>query len=273
MALSAWNIQKLSGGRFTLGLGSQVKGHVQRRYGVAWAPPAPRMREYVQAIRAVWDCWQNDVPLRFHGEHYKLDLMVPLFNPGPIDDPHIPIHLAAVNSVMCRVAGEVADGLRPHPVCTPSYIEECMIPQVRAGAEKSDRSLEAFSIAVKPLVATASDAEGLRAETESTRAKIAFYASTPGYFAAFEHHGLADFADEAGKLSKERRWDEMAALVDDDILHRFAVVGTYAEIGKELVHRFGQLATHCEFSIPARTAAERDALAALLAEVRAAGAR
>ena len=128
-ALSAWTLQRHSGGRFILGLGTQVKGHIQRRYGVAWSAPGPWMREYVQAVRAVWDCWQNGTPLDFHGAHYDLTLMVPLFDPGPIAHPRIPIHLASVNPYMCRVAGEVADGLRPHPICTPAYIRDVMLPR------------------------------------------------------------------------------------------------------------------------------------------------
>jgi hypothetical protein len=127
-ALSAWTLQKLSRGRFTLGLGSQVRGHIERRYGVRWSAPVPWMREYVAAVRAVWDCWQRGTPLEVKGPHYRINLMVPLFNPGPIEHPDIPVHLAAVNRLMCRVAGEVADGVRPHPVCTPKYIREVMLP-------------------------------------------------------------------------------------------------------------------------------------------------
>ena len=143
-AMSAWTIQKLSKGRFTLGLGPQVRGHIQRRFGLQWHPPGPWMREYVQAVRAIWNCWQNDAPLDVQGTHYNINLMVPLFNPGPIEHPDIPIHLAAVNKVMCQVSGEVADGIRPHPVCTPSYIADVMLPQVRRGAQKTGRSLKPF---------------------------------------------------------------------------------------------------------------------------------
>ncbi len=153
-AMSAWTLQKLSAGRFTLGLGSQVKGHIERRYGMRWTPAGPWMREYVQAVRAIWDCWQNGTRLAFEGERYNLSLMVPLFDPGPIEHPEIPIHLAAVNRVMCRVAGEVADGIRPHPVCTPSYIEEVMLPAARDGAAKAGRRLDHFKVAMKPLTAT-----------------------------------------------------------------------------------------------------------------------
>src|SRR5215831_16785929 len=138
-ALSAWTLQKLSGGRFRLGLGPQVRAHIERRYGMTWSPPAPWMREYVEAVRAVWRCWQQQTPLDFKGRHYAIDLMPPLFDPGPIEHPNIPIHLAAVNRAMCQVAGEVADGVRPHPICSADYIANVMIPEIRAGAAAAGR--------------------------------------------------------------------------------------------------------------------------------------
>jgi len=268
-ALSAWTLQKLSRGRFTLGLGSQVKGHIERRYGLEWSKPAAWMREYVRAVRAVWDCWQNRTPLDFRGDRYRLNLMVPLFDPGPIEHPSIPIHLAAVNTGMCRVAGEVADGVRPHPVCTPSYIESVMLPAVRAGAAKHARSLRDFAVAMKPLVASAPDEDSLRAKVRDARARIAFYASTPGYFPAFEHCGLADLANEAKVLSKAQRWEELPGLISDDILHQFVVVGTYREIGRKLLERYGSVVTHCEFSIAVASEADRETLAALVGEIHA----
>lgn len=195
MAMSAWTLQKLSKGRCTLGLGPQVRGHIQRRFGLTPHPPGPWMREYVQAVRAVWKCWQDGADLDFAGEHYRLSLMVPLFNPGPIEHPDIPIHLAAVNKVMCRVAGEVADGIRPHPVCTPSYIAEVMVPNIQEGARRTGRSLEHFQIAMKPLTASAPTAAELEPKIRDARARIAFYASTPSYRAAFDHLGLGALAD------------------------------------------------------------------------------
>src|SRR5215510_2522517 len=178
-AMSAWTLQRLAKGRFTLGLGSQVKAHIERRYGLAWSPPGPWMREYVQAVRTVWNHWQTGAPLDVQGPHYNINLMVPLFNPGPIEHPGIPIHLAAVNSVMCQVAGEVAEGIRPHPVCTPSYIEKVMPPAVRAGALKTGKSLDRFQVCMKPLVATAANEAELAPKVRDARARIAFYASTP----------------------------------------------------------------------------------------------
>jgi probable F420-dependent oxidoreductase len=269
MALSAWTIQKLSKGRFTLGLGPQVKGHIERRYGFKWAPPGPWMREYVRAVRAIWDCWQNGTPLRVEGEHYNINLMVPLFNPGPIEHPDIPIHLAAVNPVMCSVAGEVANGIRPHPVCTPSYIESVMLPAVREGAKKAGRSLGDFKVCMKPLIATARNEEELAPKVRDARARIAFYASTPGYVAAFEHLGLQELASRAKVFSKEQNWEELPKLITDDVLEQFAVIGTYDVIGRKLVDRFGKLITNCEFSIAVRNEEDRETLAAIAREIQA----
>ena len=138
-ALAAWTLQRLSKGRFTLGLGSQVKGHIERRYGMDWTPPGPWMRDYVGALRAIWECWQNGgTKLHYESAHYKLSLMVPLFASPPIEHPHIPIQLAAVNPFMCQVAGEVADGIRAHPVCTPRYIADVMLPAADRGAAKAE---------------------------------------------------------------------------------------------------------------------------------------
>ncbi len=268
-ALSAWTIQKLSRGRFTLGLGTQVKAHIERRYGMAWSPAGPWMREYVRAVRAVWDCWQNGTPLDVRGQHYTINLMVPLFNPGPIEHPAIPIHIAAVNALMCQVAGEVGDGIRPHPVCTPSYIDEVMLPAVRAGAAKAGRSLDGFSVCMKPLVATAETEAELVPKIRDTRARIAFYASTPQYRAAFEHAGLADLADRLKLLSRAQRWEEMPQHIGDDVLHRFVTIGTWDQIARKLCERFGHVVTHCEFSIAVKSAADRERLRALASEIQA----
>lgn len=268
-ALSAWTLQKLSHGRFVLGLGTQVRGHIQRRYGMTWSPPAPWMREYIHAVRAVWDCWQNGTPLNVTGEHYNINLMVPLFNPGPIEHPQIPIHMASVNKVMCRVAGEVADGIRPHPVCTPSYIEKVMLPAVRAGATKSGRSLEDFRVCMKPLVASAATEEELVPKVRDARARIAFYASTPGYIKAFEHLGLGDLARECAVLSKAQRWEELPAYISDEVLDQFAVIGTYDEIGPRLVERFGKVVTDVEFSIAVNNDEDRRTLARLAGYIQA----
>lgn len=267
-AMSAWTMQRLSGGRFTLGLGTQVKAHIERRYGMTWSPAGPWIRDYVNAVRAVWDCWQTGQKLEFSSEHYRLNLMVPLFDPGPIAHPDIPIHLAAVNPIMSRIAGECADGMRPHPVCTAEYIEKAMLPAVRTGAAKTGRDPAGFAVAIKPLIATARTEEELEKRIRDIRARVAFYCSTPGYRAAFEFHGLGDLAKRMSVLSREQRWEEMPGMIDDDVLNLYATVGSFAEIGRKLRDRYAHVATHAEFSIPVVSDADREILAGLIADMK-----
>ena len=268
-AMSAWTLQKLAKGRFTLGLGPQVRAHIERRYGLAWSAPAPWMREYVAAVRAVWRCWQDNVPLDVKGPHYCLDLMPPLFNPGPIEHPDIPIHLAAVNVHMCQVAGEVADGMRPHPICSADYIANVMIPEVRKGAERVGRSLQNFKICHKPLVATARTADELALRVRDVRARLAFYISTPSYRPAVEYHGLGDLARQLSLLARRQEWEKMPDYVSDEILQLYAVVGTHAEIGSKLNQRFNDAVTHCEFSIAVAEAGDKAMLAQIVAQAHA----
>ena len=267
-AMAAWNLQRLSGGRLVLGLGTQVRGHIERRFGLRWSAPGPWMREYVQALRATWNTWQTGCPLDFNGERYRLNLVVPLFDPGPIEHPDIPIHLAAVNEYMCQVAGEVADGVRPHPVCTSSYIEDVMLPALARGAALAGRSGDPFSVSIKPLVATAADEQKLQDKIRDVRARISFYASTPAYRAAFAHHGLGELADELKLLSKAQRWEEMPGFITDDIVDQYAVVGLFDDIAHKLKARYGSLVTHAEFSIPLNDDSDRERLQEMLTILR-----
>lgn len=269
-ALSAWTLQKLSGGRFTLGLGTQVKAHIERRFGAQWHPPGPWMREYVQAVRAIWKAWQHGEQPAFAGRHYTINLSVPLFDPGPLEHPDIPIHLAAVNPYLCQVAGEVADGLRPHPVCTPHYINTVMWPAVRAGAALSSRSLDGFAMSIKPLVATAPNTTALAERVRDVRARVAFYASTPAYRAAFAAHGLGALADELKLLARAQRWEEMPQHINDEVLNLYATIGTYDDIADKLAARYGGIVTHAEFSIPVNNPAEAEILRGMVARLRAA---
>src|SRR5947207_10710539 len=175
-AMSAWTLARLSKGRFTLGLGSQVRGHIERRFGLGWSAPGPWLRDYVGALRAIWASWQHGTKLDYRSEHYTLNLMVPLFAPAPLDRPDIRIELAAVNPYMCQVAGEVADGIRAHPIATPRYISATMLPAARKGAAKAGRDLASFTMCVMPLVATAPNPARLAERVHGVRARVAFYA-------------------------------------------------------------------------------------------------
>jgi probable F420-dependent oxidoreductase len=266
-AMSAWSLQKLSNGRFVLGLGTQVRAHVQRRYGLAWNPPAPWMRDYVGALRAVWNTWQTGEPLEFGSEHYQLDLMVPLFNPGPIDHPAIPVHIAAIGPNMCALAGEIADGVRLHPVCTPRFIDEEVLPAVAKGAGRANRRIEEIEICLKPLIGTAPDAASLSRVSEIVRARVAFYLSTPSYRRTFELHGWGDVARQASELSRAQRWDEMPLLVHDEMLETVATIGTFDEIAGKLNERYAHRVDRLEFSIPVNEPADAETLSEILAQL------
>jgi probable F420-dependent oxidoreductase len=225
------------------------------------------MREYILAVRAVWNCWQNRVPLDFQGEHYKLSLMVPLFDPGPIDHPDIPIQLAAVNTGMCRLAGELCQGFRPHPICTPKYIAEVMAPSAQAGAQKAGRDLKGFDLIPSPLIATAATPALLEERIRDVRSRIAFYASTRTYRAVFEHHGWGALVDELHEYSVKKRWEELPKRISDEVLDSIAVIGTYDELAAKLRTRYGGVATGIEFGLPLRTPADREALQQIIRDL------
>lgn len=272
-AMSAWSLQKLSNGRFTLGLGSQVRGHVRRRFGMDWHPPAPWMRDYVGAVRAVWECWQTREPLAYQSDHYNLSLMVPLFDPGPIENPQIPIHIAAIGPNMCAVAGEVADGVRLHPICTERFIDERVAPSLTAGAARSNRSVtngkvDKFEVCMKPLVGTAATEEALILVERTVRARVGFYLSTPSYRRVFELHDWGDLAEKAAALSKGQRWEELASMVPDEVLHTVATLGTHATIGQQLRDRYHGRVDRLEFSIPIASDSDAEVLANLISQLR-----
>jgi len=267
-ALSAWSLQRLSGGRFVLGLGTQVRAHVERRYGVPWSTPAPWMRDYVNAVRAVWDCWQDGTPLDFESDHYTLNLMVPLFNPGPIEHPNIDIHLSAIGPNMCALAGEVADGVRLHPTCTPRFIDEVVLPNVARGTSRSNREVADVEVCMKPLIGTARTEEHLERVIEIVRARVAFYLSTPSYRRTFELHDWLDVAEKASALSRQRRWDDLPALVSDEMLHTVATIGTYDEIAGKLNDRYANRVDRIEFSTPVETEEDAAELREILAQLR-----
>ncbi len=268
-AMSAWSLQKLSNGRFTLGLGTQVRGHIQRRFGIPWHPPAPWMRDYINAMRAVWDTWQNQTPLDFTSEHYNLNLMVPLFDPGPIDHPKVPVHITAIGPNMCALAGELADGVRLHPVCTSRYIEEAVMPALDRGAKRTGRDSSAIEVCLKPLVGTAANDAELAQVAETVRARVAFYLSTPSYRRTFELHGWGEIAEQAARLSKAKKWDELPSLVHDEMLHTVATLGTYDTMATKLTERFGHLLDRIEYSMAVTNPDEADVLTTILRKLQA----
>ncbi|HEY5163583.1 MAG TPA: TIGR03617 family F420-dependent LLM class oxidoreductase [Terriglobales bacterium] len=237
-AHTAWDLAQASDGRFILGLGSQVKAHNERRFSVKFESPAPKLREYVLALRAIWECWQNGTPLKFEGEFYKFTLMTPFFSPGPIAHPKIPVFIAGVNHLMCRVAGEVCDGLHVHPFHSPKYIREYVLPAVAEGLKTSGRTRDAFTLASSCFVIVG-DTDSERAQmAEEVRQQISFYASTRTYEPVLAAHGWEALTAELHRKSLQGDWKGMTALVTDEMLDTFAVSGSWEDIGAKLRARY-----------------------------------
>lgn len=253
VAYAAHDLQAYSGGRFILGLGSQIKPHIERRFGMPWSHPAPRMREFIAALHAIWESWETGAPLNFRGEFYKHTLMSPFFAPPPHGHPHPKVILAAVGEAMSRVAGEAADGIFLHGFTTERYIREITLPAVEAGLAASGRDRSAFEVAHLALVATGrTDAEA-EAASRAVRDQIAFYGSTPSYRAVLALHGWGDLADELNALSRGDRpdkWTAMGELISDDVLNAFAVVAEPGKVAAELASRFGGLVDRLKFYAP-----------------------
>lgn len=268
-AMTAWTLQRGSEGRFVLGLGTQVKGHIERRFGLRWSAPGPWIEEYVAAVRAVWDTWQHGTDLDFRGDHYELTLMNPLFDPGPIEWPRIPIHLAAVNEHMGRVSGRVADGVRPHPICTRRYLEEVLRPAVDRGAVEAGRDPGAVEVVASPLIVTGPDRATVEQRRSAVRARISFYASTRTYRAVFDTHGWGEVGERLSALSRRGAWDEMERHVTDEMVDTIAVVGTYDEIAGAVRDRYAGVCSGVEFSVPVETPGDEERLTEMIDTVRA----
>jgi probable F420-dependent oxidoreductase len=256
-AVTANDLQLASKGRFMLGLGSQIKAHITKRFSMEWSHPAPRMREFVLAMRAIWDCWNNDAKLDFRGDFYTHTLMTPFFNPGP--NPYGPpkVFLAGVGEIMTEVAGEVADGFLCHGFTTERYLREVTIPALERGLATSGRTLADFEISGPAFVVTGTTEEEMKASAQGTRQQIAFYGSTPAYRGVLELHGWGDLQGELNRLSKQGEWVEMGNLIDDEILNTFAVVGEPEQIAGELNKRYGDVVDRISFYAPYRSDPER----------------
>jgi len=255
-AYAAWDLQSLSGGRFRLGLGSQVKGNIVGRFGVEWKAPVARMRDYVGAVRAAWKCWQDGEPLEYVSNSYVLNRMQPFFNPGPIEHPHIPIYLGAVNPRMVRLAGEIADGLMTHPTNTSArYLAERIRPLLEAGAQRAGRGDRADVIA-STFVATGPEPADVAAERERIRQFLGFLYSTPQYRATLDLHGWSDVGVHLHALSRNGRWDEMTAAITDEMFEALVPSGTYREITPILRARYQAIVGAITLRMPDDPAAD-----------------
>jgi probable F420-dependent oxidoreductase len=234
----SWDLQDLSGGRFVLGLGTQVKAHITRRFGMPWAKPAARLKDYILALRAIWKSFQTEGSLTYEGEFYRHTLITPFFNPGPTEHPEIPIYIAGVNTGLARLAGELCDGFHVHPFHTPEYVEQVVKPAIAKGAEKEGRDTENVTLATSVFVVTGENEGEIEDQREKIRAQAAFYASTPTYRTVLEVHGWGEIAEKLGEFAKNKRWDEMPALITDEMLRAFVVEAAPSEVGPALKERY-----------------------------------
>ena len=244
LAHIAWDLALASKGRFILGLGTQVKAHIERRFAMTWESPAPKLREMILAMRAVWDSWQGDGKVNFRGEFYKITLMTPFFNPGAIDHPDIPIYIAGVNEHLCRVAGEVCQGFHVHPFHTAQYIREIVLPNVERGAKQANRARAGCQLSSAIFVATD------EAERDAVRTQISFYASTPTYRTVLEVHGWGDVGEKLSALAAHGRWDDMPELVTDEMLNTVAIVAPIDQVPARIKERYTGLLDRITFYAP-----------------------
>ncbi len=245
LAYTAWDLAQSSGGRFILGLGTQVKAHIERRYGMPWPDSVVgKLREQIEAVRTFWNTWQNNQPLNYRGEHYKLTLMSPFFNPGPIQFPDIPIYIAGVNTGLARLAGEVAQGFHAHPFHTPRYLREVIQPAILQGLAKAGRSRTEIKLSTSAFVVTSPEEEAL------VRSQIAFYASTPSYRPVMALHGWEDTAHQLSALAARRAWADMLDLITDAMLGEFAILTSPAGLPEALRTRYQGLVDRLGLYLP-----------------------
>lgn len=250
LAYIGWDLQAMSHGRFIMGLGTQIKPHIERRFGMPWDHPTPRLREYILAMRHIWNCWQTGERLNFRGEFFKLTLMSPFFNPGPIEQPHIPIYIAGVNEQLCRLAGELCEGFHVHPLHTPKYIAEFILPEIAKGLKKSGRARQAIELVSAVFVIVGDTPDERATNRERIRQQIAFYASTPTYHPVFAMHGWQAIAEQLSHHASRGQWGEMPKLVTDDMLAVFAEEGSWAEVPAKLKKRYAGLLDRLSYYLP-----------------------
>lgn len=233
LAYTAWDLAQASSGRFILGLGTQVKAHIERRFGMPWPESVVgKLREQISAIRAFWNTWQTGAALNVKGDYYRLSLMSPFFNPGPITHPDIPIYVAGVNTGLAHLAGESADGFLVHPFHSPQYLKEILLPAIRGGQKKAARPLKATAISLTAFVVTSPE------EAFFVRSQIAFYASTPSYRAVMSYHGWEETAQQLSSLAARKEWGQMPGMINDEMLETFAVVCEPKKVAEGLSQRY-----------------------------------
>jgi probable F420-dependent oxidoreductase len=250
IAQTAWDLQDLSDGRFILGLGTQVKAHVKRRFSMPWDRPVSRLREYIGALQAIWGSFQTEGPLSFEGEFYRHTLMTPFFNPGPIENPEIPVYIAGVNTRLAALAGEICEGFHVHPFHSPEYVRRTVEPAIAEGAQQAGRDPEEVELATSVFVVTGESNEEIREQRDKMRAQISFYASTPTYRTVLEAHGWEEVGERLGRLARDKKWDEMPKLITGEVLGAFAVEAAPEEVGPALKERYEGLIDRVALYVP-----------------------
>ncbi len=269
LAMESWDIQQLSKGRFAIGLGSQVKGHNERRFGGTWSPAAPRMKEYISMMKAIWDSWQEGTRPEFLGKQYRYTLMTPNFNPGPIDFPRPKIFLAVVGPAMARVAGEVADGILPHGgIMTDKYMREVMLPNIKIGLERSGRTWDDIEIAQSGYLVLGENDSEIEQNLGRFRQPLSFYGSTRTYHHVLRLHDLEDLGIKLHALSLEGKWQEMREVITDDDLRKLAQTCTYEDY-PQFIREHREYASRTGFGMQGETPEKAERAAALMKALQA----
>ena len=263
VAYAAKDLHQYSGGRFHLGLGTQVKGHNERRFSVPWMSPGRRLREYVLALHAIWDGWQGK-KMDFQGEFYTFTLMTPVFSPGPSGYPKPPVYISAINPYNCRVAGEVCDGLVVHPLTSPKYLKEVIIPNVARGAARAGRDLADVKLSGGGFIVAGPNKRSLAERIDTVRRRIAFYASTRTYFPILEAHGFQEVGHRLHEMSLQGEWDRMAGLVTEEMMDAFTIVSEYDDVPGKIKERFGGVLDEVTFDMEVSSDSDREALKTII---------
>jgi probable F420-dependent oxidoreductase len=250
LAHISWDLARFSKGRFILGLGTQVKGHNERRFGVKWDKPVEKMREVILAVRAFWECWQNKTPLDFQGEYFKLTLMTPFFSPPPHEFHRIPIFIAGVNRRMCQLGGELCEGFHVHPLHSARYLKEVVLPHIEQGLAKAGRQRHDIELSSSIFVIPTEDPREAERYESEVRQQISFYASTPPYRPVFDVEGWGDVADQLKSYAARGRWNEMPALITDEMLERLALRGSWKELPEKVLRKYAGLLDRVSYYFP-----------------------
>jgi len=252
----AWDLATQSDGRFVLGLGTQVKGHNERRFGIKWEAPGPRLREMILCIRAIWDCWQNGTRPRFEGEYYRFTLMTPFFNPGPIAHPKVPIWIAGVNTYMCELAGELCEGFHVHPFHSIRYLRESLLPEIGRGLAKAARQRADITLSTSAFVIAGNNDEEIARAKEAVRLQIAFYASTRTYARVLQAHGWGDTSARLNEKAAKGDWTGMASEITDEMLDVYAVTARWDDVAAKVKSRYDGILDRVALYLPFRPEAD-----------------